>query len=120
KLAVLTMALSGVLAMVPNVAYNQNQSSAVPSPLIGVTSTSKNPLQIALLHWYDANKTTSFIVQNQPFGVVFDGANVWVVNKIDSSVTKLRASDGAVLGTFPVGSEPRGVAFDGANIWVTN
>ena len=33
---------------------------------------------------------------------------------------KLRASDGAVLGTFGVGSAPLGLAFDGANIWVTN
>ena len=36
------------------------------------------------------------------------------------AVTKLRASDGANLGTFPVGSGPYGVAFDGANVWVTN
>ena len=35
-------------------------------------------------------------------------------------VTKLRASDGTVLGTFAVGTQPMGVAFDGANIWVTN
>ena len=35
-------------------------------------------------------------------------------------MTKLRASDGANLGTFPVGDEPNGVAFDGANIWVAN
>jgi DNA-binding beta-propeller fold protein YncE len=35
-------------------------------------------------------------------------------------VTKLRASDGANLGTFPVGAVPTGVAFDGANIWVAN
>jgi DNA-binding beta-propeller fold protein YncE len=35
-------------------------------------------------------------------------------------VTKLRASDGVVLGTFPVGNAPAGIAFDGANIWVAN
>jgi DNA-binding beta-propeller fold protein YncE len=35
-------------------------------------------------------------------------------------VTKLRASDGKVLGTFSVGRGPEGVAFDGANIWVAN
>src|SRR2546422_11304122 len=34
--------------------------------------------------------------------------------------TKLRASDGTVLGTFAVGTDPIGVAFDGANIWVAN
>jgi DNA-binding beta-propeller fold protein YncE len=35
-------------------------------------------------------------------------------------VTKLRASDGKVLGTFSVGNGPLGVAFDGADIWVAN
>jgi DNA-binding beta-propeller fold protein YncE len=58
--------------------------------------------------------------------VAFDGANIWVTNYAlgsGNTVTKLRASDGTVLGTFtvgPVNSAPRGVAFDGANIWVTN
>jgi len=35
-------------------------------------------------------------------------------------VSKLRASDGALLGIFAVGSNPVGVVFDGANIWVSN
>ncbi|HET7441213.1 MAG TPA: hypothetical protein VFJ47_07925, partial [Terriglobales bacterium] len=56
-----------------------------------------------------------------PTGVAFDGANIWVVNQIDNTVTKLRASDGACVGTctFAVGSSPFGVAFDGAHILVT-
>jgi hypothetical protein len=33
-------------------------------------------------------------------------------------VTKLRASDGALLGTFNVGKRPTRLAFDGTNIWV--
>ena len=48
------------------------------SPSTGVTSSTKNPLQIAILHWYDANLTTSFGVGNSPIGVAFDGANIWV------------------------------------------
>ena len=55
-----------------------------------------------------------------PQGVAFDGANIWVTNSYNNSVTKLRAADGAILGTFNVGTGPTGVAFDGANIWVTN
>jgi len=43
-----------------------------------------------------------------------------VANEGSNSVTKLRASDGANLGTFAVGFNPEGVAFDGANIWVAN
>ena len=52
--------------------------------------------------------------------MAFDGANIWVTNDNSNNVTKLRASDGAVLGTFAVGSSPTGVAFDGANVWVAN
>jgi hypothetical protein len=54
--------------------------------------------------------------------VVFDGANIWVSNDGDFTVTKLRASDGAVLGTFPNGSGtgPTDLIFDGANIWLAN
>src|SRR4051812_31352147 len=62
----------------------------------------------------------SFPVGDSPTNITFDGANVWVTNTFDSSVTKLRASDGANLGTFPVGNNPRAIAFDGANIWVAN
>jgi hypothetical protein len=51
------------------------------------------------------------------FGVAFDGANVWVTNA--ESVTKLRASDGALLGTFNIDAAG-GVAFDRANVWVTS
>jgi hypothetical protein len=36
------------------------------------------------------------------------------------TVTKLRASTGAVLGTFAVGNGANWPAFDGANIWVPN
>jgi hypothetical protein len=39
-----------------------------------------------------------------------------VTNEEGSTVTKLRASDGTVLGTFPVAG-PADLAFDGANIW---
>ncbi|MFL6231103.1 MAG: hypothetical protein ACJ741_20185, partial [Pyrinomonadaceae bacterium] len=62
-------------------------------------------------------------------GVAFDGTNIWVANKPGGTVTKFRASDGAVLGTVVVGTrsgvlvsnavKPCGVAFDGTNIWVT-
>jgi DNA-binding beta-propeller fold protein YncE len=62
----------------------------------------------------------TFAVGAAPKGVVFDGANIWVANSDDGTVTKLRASDGSNMGTFLVGSGPEGVAFDGANIWVAN
>jgi sugar lactone lactonase YvrE len=44
-----------------------------------------------------------------------------VANGGDNSVTKLRASDGTLLGTFQLHPNilPSGIAFDGENIWVT-
>src|SRR6202035_7782 len=82
-----------------------------------------NPLKVALLHWYRANTTTSFSVGNtqnsNPYGIAFDGANIWTANHGEGTVSKVRASDGAPLGTFTVGGAPNFVVFDGANVWVT-
>ena len=101
------VAVSGLLATTPHLAVSHAQSAGAvtaQTPAIGVTSLTGNPLQIALLHWYDANLTTTFPVGSAPSGAVFDGANIWVANYIGGSVTKVRASDGAILGTFAVGS----------------
>ena len=87
---------------------------------ISATGPKLNSQQIALLRWYDVNKTASFQVGNSPVAIAFDGANIWVSNHGDNTVTKLRASDGSNLGTFAVGPNPSTVAFDGANIWVAN
>jgi hypothetical protein len=51
-------------------------------------------------------------VRGAPDGVIFDGANIWVVNqgynlKVDGSVTKLNPANGATLGIFPVGAAPQ-------------
>jgi hypothetical protein len=96
------------------------QDASPPGQQPPENSTAANPLKVALLKWYAANLTTSFKVGHNPYGIAFDGANVWVTNNADATVTKLRASDGANLGTFTVGGAPMGVAFDGANIWVVN
>jgi outer membrane lipoprotein-sorting protein len=70
----------------------------------------------ALLQWYRQDYAVGIF----PSSLAFDGANVWVANLDSDTVTKLRASDGANLGTFPVGDFPVGVAFGGASIWVAN
>jgi YVTN family beta-propeller protein len=89
---------------------------ATPAGVLGV-----NPLQVALLQWFPAYQPSAvFAVGSLPFGVAFDGADIWVTNYLSNTVTELAAATGAVLGTFPVGSNPEGIAFDGANIWVAN
>jgi len=62
----------------------------------------------------------TFPVGSFPDSIAFDGANMWVTNAANGTLSKLRASDGANLGNFVVGSEPRFVTFDGVNIWVAN
>src|SRR5215472_7918361 len=84
----------------------------------GVTNSTKNPNQVAILHWYPANLTTSFRVGQVPTGVAFDGANIWVTDLLGQTVTKLQASDGAVLDTFAA-NRPAGIIYDGANIWIS-
>ena len=84
RLAV-ALVLCGLVGIVPYLAVTQGQNEVEEapqqSPLIGVTSSTQNPLQLALLHWYDANLTTSFGVGSDPVGVAFDGANIWVANR---------------------------------------
>jgi hypothetical protein len=76
---------------------------------------------VAILRWYQINQTAAeFSVGQQPAGAAFDGANMWIANSQSGSVTKLRAGDGAALGTFVVGGTPSWMAFDGANMWVNN
>jgi hypothetical protein len=87
------------------------QGPAGPVGGVGLKET-----KAALLQWYRQD----FAVGSFPHSVAFDGANIWVANSSDNTVSKLRASDGANQGTFAVGSFPLAVAFDGANIWLAN
>lgn len=72
------------------------------------------------LRWDLLRAQRVFNIGNQPYGIAFDGANMWVVEFNGSTVKKIRASDGADLGTFTVGNALRFIAFDGANMWVTS
>src|SRR5450432_4041094 len=61
----------------------------------------------------------SFRAGKGPTYLTFDGDNIWVTNTNGASITKLRASDGALLGIFPFAHDnPEGIAWDGANIWI--
>jgi DNA-binding beta-propeller fold protein YncE len=80
-----------------------------------------NPLQLALQRWYPINrKTRTFPVGASPSGLAFDGENIWVANYNGSSVSVLRASDGAPVGTYPVGISPEALAYDGDSMWVVD
>jgi hypothetical protein len=53
-----------------------------------------------------------------PFGVVFDGASIWVTDG-DNTLKKVDSS-GNILLSISVGLAPKYPAFDGTNIWVPN
>src|SRR5258708_24342858 len=85
----------------------------------GSSTPPLNVNQIAIRRWYEANTAASRFLTggNGPRAVGFDGTHIWAANGFSASVTKLRASDGAVVGTFPCGNLPWGIGLVGANIW---
>src|SRR5213082_2157619 len=108
-----------LLAISPNSFILAQQ--AVVRTSSGVCSTElPNANQLALLRWYGANVVTRIRTGGAPNGITFDGSNLWVVGAPANQVTKIRSSDGLILGIFPVGNIPGYAALDGANIWVTN
>jgi DNA-binding beta-propeller fold protein YncE len=62
------------------------------------------------------NVTTGF---TSPYGILYDGANIWVTDPGTGSLKKLD-SNGHILMSVPVGSGPVLPVFDGENIWVPN
>lgn len=59
-------------------------------------------------------------VGNYEYGLVFDGANMWVANDGDGTITKIHASDMQIVGTYSSGFGAGHLVFDGTNIWVSN
>jgi hypothetical protein len=67
------------------------------------------------------------VLQTVPIGSdpgfpLFDGSNIWVPSVSDSSVSVVRASNGAVLATLTGNglTVPRSAAFDGQRVLLTN
>ena len=56
---------------------------------------------------------------NTPVVMAFDGERIWITNT-GNTVTRVRASDGAVLNVLPVPAGPAGLAFDGTNMWIAD
>jgi hypothetical protein len=73
--------------------------------------------QASFLGRHSGKGVSQLLVGSAGYGVVFDGANIWMTNMAAHSVTKLRARDGKRLGTYVVAGSPWGIAFDGVNIW---
>lgn len=99
-----------------------------------VVSKYQNPNQLAEQSWFKANTsavlTGTYYNFSNPVSLAFDGEHVWAshgVPSVDnlSQLDKIRASDGALIGTYTIGNAQvlsqfaGNMAFDGVNIWVT-
>ena len=60
----------------------------------------------------------STLVGGAPYGVVFDGAYVWVTT--ETNVTQIQPSTAAILRRVSTPEASTGIAFDGANLWVSH
>src|SRR5579862_6471287 len=96
-MGILFVLLVAAASVLPGRAQDAATAAANPSEQLSTHNwAAGNPLKIALLKWYQANQTTSFIVgktqNSNPYGVAFDGANIWTANS-EGTVTKLRRSE---------------------------
>jgi len=63
-------------------------------------SVSRNPQQIAMLRWYEANTYGPDFSSggSVPVGLAFDGAAIWTPNTGSGTIGRIRISDGFDLG----------------------
>ncbi len=99
-----------------NIANNTINASALAPNAV---PSNYNLKLLGSLRW-DLLQHATFAVGDNPVGIAFDGANVWVANRDSNSLQKLRASDGLNLGAVTVGSAPIAVTVDGTSVWVAN
>jgi hypothetical protein len=66
-----------------------------------------------------SDQITVSTINTEPvaWGMCFDGVNLWFSNYISNTVTKIGATDGALIGTYPVGTHPTTMCFDGIYVW---
>jgi YVTN family beta-propeller protein len=80
-----------------------------------------NPIQIALLRWYQANTAAQISTCATPGGMAFDGSHIWVACNNADEIQEFNASDAALVRTVATsGLSPTLLLYDGANIWATN
>ncbi|MEP6636801.1 MAG: S-layer homology domain-containing protein [Acidobacteriota bacterium] len=67
--------------------------------------------------WSVTTQTTGF---TRPYGILYDGSNIWVTDRGENRLKKVNKTTGAVLQNIQVGNAPGHPVFDGMNIWVPN
>jgi hypothetical protein len=58
---------------------------------------------------------------SNPWGLAYDGTNIWVTNYGSNDITVFKATSGAYVTTYSSqGTGPKGITYDGAYMWVVN
>jgi hypothetical protein len=68
----------------------------------------------------DANSLGLTDLGNGPQRIAFDGTDLWVVDNVDDTVSRVRASDGKVLETWTGANNPRAILAAFGRIYVTD
>ncbi|MBK9766208.1 MAG: hypothetical protein IPP63_03870 [Chloracidobacterium sp.] len=109
-------------------------SGAVTTPKIADGSVTKAKLAVDFRNGFDPQLVAQMrwdqlpVVPNlaevgrTPSALAFDGTFVWVANKLDKNVMRIRISTGLIEGPpIPVGNAPAALVYDGfRSIWVAN
>lgn len=80
-----------------------------------------NPIEIALLRWYQANTANALPLENtciSPQGVAFDGAHMWVACFGSNEIGEYNTNAGSFVQKVPLSHSPNYLLYDGANVWV--
>lgn len=77
--------------------------------------------QIGMLAWYDDPGAPSTIrVGAVPYGIAFDGTDIYVSNYAGNTVSVIDPTTSQVTHTITGFNGPYGIAYDGTDIYVTN
>ncbi len=83
----------------------------------------KNPIEVALLRWYQVNTAVQLSTCSPPSVLGFDGKHIWVACGNVSELHEYNSSDGspiaAITSVFVSGVLFSSLLYDGENIWVS-
>jgi hypothetical protein len=85
-------------------------------------SLKRGSKRAATEQWYTPQSAANLAlttVGDEPIQVKFDGLDLWVANKFSATVTRVRASDGTVLGTWTGTSLAGGIVCAMGKVFIT-
>lgn len=101
---------------------NLTDGSLTNSKLAHDYKNGYDPLLVARLRWDLLPVVPNRVeVGRQPSALAFDGTFMYVANKLDNNVMRIRTKTGLIEGSpIAVGTAPSALAYDGTFMWVAN